>query len=346
MSDLHINPNDDNQGEIIIYQSENGDTKVDVRFVDETVWLTQQQMAELFQSSRTNIVEHIRHIYEEGELDVESTCRNFRQVRMEGPRQVTREIPHYNLDMIISLGYRVKSMIATHFRRWATERLKEYMIKGFTMDDERLKNLGGGRYWHELLDRIRDIRSSEKVMYRQVLDLYATSVDYDPKSAESIAFFKMVQNKLHYAAHGHTAAEVIYERADAGKPFMGLTAFSGDFPTAKEIRIAKNYLTEEELKILNNIVSGYFDFAEIQALRHNPMYMSDYVEHLDRILRSTGEALLEGAGTVSHTQALEKAKQEYERYQAKTLSPVEEAYLQTIKEVDKTARKKAKEEET
>ena len=346
MSGLYTNPNDDNQGEIIIYQSESGDTKINARFVDETVWLTQQQMAELFQSSRTNIVEHIQHIYEEGELDEESTCRKFRQVRMEGLRQVTREIPHYNLDMIISLGYRVKSMIATHFRRWATERLKEYMIKGFTMDDERLKNLGGGSYWHELLDRIRDIRSSEKVMYRQVLDLYATSVDYDPKSAESVAFFKMVQNKLHYAAHGHTAAEVIYERADADKPFMGLTVFSGDFPTAKEIGIAKNYLAEEELKILNNIVSGYFDFAEIQALRHNPMYMSDYVEHLDRILRSTGEALLEGAGTVSHVQALEKAKREYKKYQAKTLSPVEEAYLQTIKDVEKTARKKAKGEET
>ena len=345
MSDLHANY-DNNQGEIVIYQSENGDTKIDVRFVDETVWLTQQQMAELFQSSRTNIVEHIQHIYEEGELDEESTCRKFRQVRMEGLRQVTREIPHYNLDMIISLGYRVKSMIATHFRRWATERLKEYMIKGFTMDDERLKNLGGGSYWHELLDRIRDIRSSEKVMYRQVLDLYATSVDYDPKSAESVAFFKMVQNKLHYTAHGHTAAEVIYERADADKPFMGLTSFSGDFPTAKEIGIAKNYLTEEELKILNNIVSGYFDFAEIQALRHNPMYMSDYVEHLDRILRSTGESLLEGAGMVSHTQALEKAKREYKKYQAKTLSPVEKAYLQTIKDVEKTARKKTKEEET
>ena len=346
MSGLYTNPNDDNQGEIIIYQSESGDTKIDARFVDETVWLTQQQMAELFHSSRTNIVEHIQHIYEEGELDEESTCRKFRQVRMEGLRQVTREIPHYNLDMIISLGYRVKSIIATHFRRWATERLKEYMIKGFTMDDDRLKNLGGGSYWHELLDRIRDIRSSEKVMYRQVLDLYATSVDYDPKSAESVAFFKMVQNKLHYTAHGHTAAEVIYERADADKPFMGLTSFSGDFPTAKEIGIAKNYLTEEELKILNNIVSGYFDFAEIQALRHNPMYMSDYVEHLDRILRSTGESLLEGAGMVSHTQALEKAKREYKKYQAKTLSPVEKAYLQTIKDVEKTARKKTKEEET
>ena len=343
MADKKINPIDANQGEIVIYQSENGDTKIDVRFVDETVWLTQQQMAELFQSSRTNIVEHIQHIYEEGELDESSTCRKFRQVRTEGSRQVSREIPYYNLDMIISLGYRVKSMIATHFRRWATERLKEYMIKGFTMDDDRLKNLGGGNYWRELLDRIRDIRSSEKVMYRQVLDLYATSVDYDPKSAESVAFFKMVQNKLHYAAHGHTAAEIIYERADANKPFMGLTTFSGDFPTAKDIGIAKNYLTEDELKILNGIVSGYFDFAEVQALRHNPMYMSDYVTHLDNLLSSTGEVVLENTGTVSHVQALEKARKEYQKYQVQTLSPVEESYLQTIKDVEKTACKKAKE---
>ncbi len=334
----------ENQGDIVIYQTEDGGTKIDVRFVDETVWLTQQQMAELFQSSRTNIVEHIQHIYEEGELDEASTCRKFRQVRTEGNRQVTREIPYYNLDMIISLGYRVKSMIATNFRRWATERLKEYMVKGFTMDDERLKNLGGGNYWKELLDRIRDIRSSEKVMYRQVLDLYATSVDYDPKSAESVAFFKMVQNKLHYAAHGHTAAEVIYERADADKPFMGLTAFSGDFPTAKDIGIAKNYLSEEELRILNGIVSGYFDFAEVQAIRHRPMYMSDYVEHLDRILSSTGEQVLIGAGKVSHKQAMDKANREYQRFLVQNLSPVEEAYLQTIKEVEKTAKKKAKEE--
>lgn len=335
---------DENQGDIVIYQTEDGDTKIDVRFVDETVWLTQQQMAELFQSSRTNIVEHIQHIYEEGELDEASTCRKFRQVRTEGNRQVAREIPYYNLDMIISLGYRVKSMIATNFRRWATERLKEYMVKGFTMDDERLKNLGGGNYWKELLDRIRDIRSSEKVMYRQVLDLYATSVDYDPKSSESVAFFKMVQNKLHFAAHGHTAAEVIYERADADKPFMGLTAFSGDFPTAKDIGIAKNYLSEEELRILNGIVSGYFDFAEVQAMRHRPMHMSDYVEHLDRILSSTGEQVLIGAGKVSHKQAMDKANREYQRFLVQNLSPVEEAYLQTIEEVEKTAKKKAKEE--
>ena len=336
---------DQSQGEIVIYQAEDGLTKVECRFVDETVWLTQQQMAELFHTSRSNIVEHIGHIYEEGELDEVSTCRKFRQVRMEGNRQVTRELPFYNLDMIISLGYRVKSLIATQFRRWATERLKEYMIKGFTMDDERLKNLGGGNYWHELLERIRDIRSSEKVMYRQVLDLYATSVDYNPKSAESVAFFKMVQNKLHYAAHGHTAAEVIYERADADKPFMRLTTFSGDFPTAKDIGIAKNYLTEEELRVLNQMVSGYFDFAEVQAIRHRPMYMSDYVEQLDNILRATGEEVLTHAGKISHAQAMEKAKVEYKRYQAQTLSPVEEEYLKTIKQLGKTAKTEAEKQD-
>lgn len=329
----------DNYGEVLIYQSEDGLTNIEVKIQDETVWLTQQQMADLFQTSRTNIVEHIKHIYEEGELDENSTCRKFRQVRKEGSREVSRELPYYNLDMIISLGYRVKSKIATNFRRWATERLKEYMIKGFTMDDERLKKLGGGNYWKELLDRIRDIRSSEKVMYRQVLDLYATSVDYNPKSSESIAFFKMVQNKLHYAVHGHTAAEVIYERADANEPFMGLKSFSGDFPALKDISIAKNYLNDEELKILNNIVSGYFDFAEIQAMRHNPMYMADYVEHLDNVLRTTGEKVLQGAGTISHAQAIEKATKEYRKYQAQNLSPVVEEYLQTIKSIHSTMKK-------
>lgn len=338
------NSNTDNQGEIVIYQADGGNTKIDVRFIDETVWLTQAQLVELFHSSKANISEHIKNIYAEGELDEESTVRNFRTVQIEGSRSVTRNLTHYNLDMIISLGYRVKSIVATQFRRWATERLKEYMIKGFTMDDERLKNLGGGNYWHELLDRIRDIRSSEKVMYRQVLDLYATSMDYDPKSRESIAFFKLVQNKLHYAAHGHTAAEVIYERADAEKPFMGLTTFAGDFPTARDIIVAKNYLSEQELKILNGIVSGYFDFAEVQAMRHNPMYMSDYVDHLDNILKSTGEKLLIDAGRISHAQAMKKAKSEYQKYQVQNLSPVEDAYLQTIKSVEKEAKKKSKED--
>ncbi len=327
------------RSEIIIYQTEDGNTKIDVKFQDETVWLTQAQLCELYQTSKSNISEHIKHIFEEGELEEDSVVRKFRTTGADGKNY---NITHYNLDMIISLGYRVKSLIATQFRRWATERLKEYMIKGFTMDDDRLKGLGGGNYWKELLDRIRDIRSSEKVMYRQVLDLYATSVDYNPKSSESIAFFKMVQNKLHYAAHGHTAAEVIYERANAEQPFMGLKNFLGDFPTLKDIGIAKNYLNEEELKILNNIVSGYFDFAEIQAMRHHPMYMSDYVEHLDNVLKTTGEKLLQGAGTISHAQAMEKATEEYRKYQVQNLSPVEEEYLESIKNIHSTAKKKAK----
>jgi hypothetical protein len=334
--------NTENYGEIIIYQTEDGLTNIEVKIQDETVWLTQQQMADLFQTSRINVVEHIKHIYEEGELDENSTCRKFRQVRQEGNRMVSREMPFYNLDMIISLGYRVKSVIATNFRRWATERLKEYMIKGFTMDDERLKGNGGGNYWKELLDRIRDIRSSEKVLYRQVLDLYATSVDYNPHSEESISFFKIVQNKLHFAAHGHTAAEVIYERADAEKPFMGLTSFSGELPALKDIGIAKNYLTENELKILNNLVSGYFDLAEINALEHKPMYMSDYVEQLDSVLTSGNRKLLTNAGKVSHDQAMKKAKDEYRKYQEITITPVEQAYFDTIKEAGKSAKKGAR----
>ena len=324
--------------DIVIYQSSDGLTKIDVKIENETVWLSQQQMAELFSTSRTNIIEHINNIYDEEELDKNSTCQNFRQVRKEGNRTVNREIPYYNLDMIISLGYRVKSKVATNFRRWATERLKEYMIKGFTMDDERLKGNSGGNYWKELLDRIKDIRSSEKVLYRQVLDLYATAVDYDPKDSKSVEFFKIVQNKIHYAVHGHTESEVIYERADSEKPFMGLTTFRGDLPILSDVVIAKNYLTEEELKILNNLVSGYFDFAEIQAIRHKPMYMDDYIKQLDSILSGTGEKLLVGAGTVSHNQAIEKAKNEYRKYQVKTITPVEKEYLEVIKNLEKTAK--------
>ena len=332
-------------GEVVIYIADDGNTRIDVNFIDETVWLSQQQMAELFKTSRTNIVEHIGNIYDEGELDKNSTCRDFRQVRKEGNRNVSRDIPFYNLDMIISLGYRIKSKIATDFRKWATERLKEYIIKGFTMDDGRLKNLGGGAYWKELLERIRDIRSSEKVMYRQVLDLYATSIDYDPKSRESIAFFKMVQNKLHYAVHGQTAAEVIYKRADSEKEFMGLTTFTGDFPTKKDISIAKNYLTEDELKILNRLVSGYFEIAEMQAMKHKPMYMSDYVETLDNILKSTGGNVLKDAGKISHKQAMEKAIAEYRRYQTENFSPVEKDYFAEIKNIEKIAKKGKKVDE-
>ena len=330
----------DEYGEILIYQTDDGQTNIEVKIEDDTVWLTQQQMSELFQTSRTNVVEHIKHIYEERELDEISTCRNFRQVRKEGNREVTRQILHYNLDMILSLGYRIKSVIATRFRQWATQRLKEYMIKGFTIDDERLKGNGGGNYWKELLDRIRDIRSSEKVLYRQVLDLYATSVDYNPHSEESVRFFKIVQNKLHYAAHGHTAAEVIYQRADAEKPFMGLTSFAGELPALKDIGIAKNYLEESELKVLNNLVSGYFDMAEINAIEHKPMYMDDYVKQLDSVLSSGNRKLLTGAGSVSHKQALEKAKTEYRKYQEITLTPVEKAYLESIKVVFKEVKRK------
>jgi hypothetical protein len=315
-----------------MYQTEDGKTKIEVEFENDTVWLTQAQMAELFQRDRTVITKHIKNIFEEGELQEKSNVQNLHIANSDKP------VSYYSLDVIISVGYRVKSIRGTQFRIWATERLKEYLIKGFTMDDERLKGNGGGNYWKELLDRIRDIRSSEKVLYRQVLDLYATSVDYDPRSDESLEFFKIVQNKLHYAAHGHTAAEVIYERADADKPFMGLTSFAGELPALKDISVAKNYLTENELKILNNLVSGYFDLAEINALEHKPMYMKDYVEQLDSILSSGGRKLLEGSGTVSHNQAIAKAKEEYRKYQEVTLSPVEQAYLDTIKQANKEAK--------
>lgn len=330
----------ENFGDILIYQSEDGNTKIDVKIENETVWLTQMQMAELFDTSKQTINYHINNIYEENELEENRTVKEFLTVQDEGNRRVSRRVKYYNLDMIISLGYRIKSKIATHFRKWATERIKEYMIKGFTMDDERLKGNGGGNYWKELLDRIRDIRSSEKVLYRQVLDLYATAVDYDPKDEKSIMFFKIVQNKLHYAAHGHTASEVIYERADSDKPFMGLKTFKGDLPVFRDAVIAKNYLDEQELKVLNNIVSGYFDFAEIQAIRHNAMHMEDYIKQLDSILLSTGENLLTDSGKISHNQAIEKARTEYKKYQVKTITPVEEAYLRTIKELNNKASNK------
>ena len=319
-----------NKGELIIYQSEDGLTQIDVKLEDENIWLNQEQLVLLFQSSKANVSEHIKNIFDEGELSENSVVRKFRTTAKDGKNY---NVSYYNLDMIISLGYRIKSSIATRFRIWATERLKEYMIKGFTMNDARLKGLGGGNYWKELLDRIRDIRSSEKVMYRQVLDLYATSVDYDPKSDESIEFFKIVQNKLHYAVHGNTAAEVIYNRVDADKPFMGLTTFGGELPRIKDIGLAKNYLNENELKILNNMVSGYFDFAEIQAMKKKPMYMKDYIAHLDSILSSSGNKLLEDSGQISHKQAMKKAEKEYRKYQNKTLTEVEKSYLETIKEL-------------
>lgn len=330
----------EDQGEIIIYQSEDGNVQLDVRLENETVWLTIDQMALLFGKARSTINEHILNAFQEGELNETASVRKIGNSDFS-----TKPTNFYNLDVIISVGYRVHSIVGTRFRQWATARLHEYIVKGFTLDDRRLKGNGGGLYWKELLDRIRDIRSSEKVLYRQVLDLYATSVDYNPKAEESVRFFKIVQNKLHYAAHGHTAAEVIFERADADKPFMGLTSFDGELPTLKDARIAKNYLNAEELKVLNNIVSGYFDFAEIQAIRHRPMYMDDYIKQLDGILSGTGEKLLTDAGSVSHRQALEKAEKEYRKYQVKTFSPVEEAYLDTLRQLEKTAKRKRENEE-
>ena len=327
---------DQNKGEIIMYQTEDGLTEIQTTLINDTVWLSANQMAELFQRDEKTILKHINNVFDEGELSREINTQKMRVVHVKQP------VAFYNLDVIISVGYRVKSQRGTQFRIWANGVLKEYLKKGFALDDERLKNLGGGDYWKELLDRIRDIRSSEKVMYRQVLDLYATSVDYTPNSPETVQFFKIVQNKLHFAAHGHTAAEVVYQRADADKPFMGMTSFKGEHPTLQEVGIAKNYLTEEELKVLNNLVSGYFDFAEIQAIRHNPMYMKDYIEQLDNILASMGEKKLVGAGSITHRQALEKAREEYKKYRIKTLSPVEEDYLKTIRSLEKEAKKKAK----
>ncbi|MDR1010993.1 MAG: virulence RhuM family protein [Opitutaceae bacterium] len=327
---------------MIIYETDDKIARVSVRLEDESVWLAQQQLAELFQTSRTNVVEHIKHIYKEGELDEAATCRKFRQVQTEGNRSVERELPFYNLDMIISLGYRINSKVATRFRQWATIRLREYIIKGFTMDDDRLKNPGGGDYWKELLERIRDIRTSEKVFHRQILDIYATSIDYDPSAGESVAFFKKVQNKIHYAIHGKTAAEVIHARADAEKDFMGLMTFAGNRPHLADAVIAKNYLTAAELRALGQLVSGYLDFAERQAGRHVPMTMRDWASHLDTVLTATGEQLLIGAGRVSHGQALEKARTEYVKYQARTLSDVEKQYLDSLKTVEAVVKKRKK----
>jgi len=329
----------DNKGEVIIYQTADGLSKLEVNLQNETVWLSIDQMAELFQRDKSTISRHIKKVFEEGELIRDSVVAYFATTASDGK---TYNVEYFNLDVIISVGYRVKSQRGTQFRIWANSVLKEYIIKGFAMDDERLKGNGGGNYWKELLDRIRDIRSSEKVLYRQVLDLYATSVDYNPRSDESIQFFKIVQNKLHYAAHGHTAAEIIYERADAEKPFMGLTYFSGELPALKDISVAKNYLKEDELKILNNLVSGYFDLAEINAIEHRPMYMSDYVEQLDSVLSSGKRKLLEGPGKISHEKAIEKATTEYRKYQEITLSPVEEEYLKSIKDVAQIAKKKTR----
>ncbi|MGK2956895.1 MAG: virulence RhuM family protein [Acidimicrobiales bacterium] len=315
-------------GEIILYQSNDGVPALEVRLEGGMVWLTQEQIARLFERERSVITKHIGNVFAEGELQEESNVQNLHIARSDKP------VKFYGLDVIISVGYRVKSQSGTQFRIWATERLREYLIKGFTMDDTRLKNLGGGNYWKELLERIRDIRSSEKVLYRQVLDLYATSVDYHPKSEESTTFFKTVQNKLHYAAHGHTAAEIIATRADAGKPFMGLLSFSGEQPTKTDITVAKNYLNAGELKRLNTLVSAYFEAAEFRAQNHEPTYMKDWLAHLDRLIVAMEAKTLDDFGSVSHQQAITKAQAEYTKYRAQLAavpSEVEAAYLETVK---------------
>jgi hypothetical protein len=328
--------------EIIIYQTDDDRTKISVRMENETVWLTQAQMVELFQSSKANISEHIRHVFDDGELAEESVVRNFRTTAADGKNYPTK---YYNLDVIISVGYRVKSLRGVQFRRWATTVLREYLVKGFAMNDDLLKKAGGGNYWHELLERIRDIRSSEKVFYRQVLDLYATSVDYDPRMPESQEFFKIVQNKIHFAAHGHTAAEVIAARVDAEMPFMGLTVFSDKQPTKDETGIAKNYLNEEELALLNRMVSTFFDLAELRAMQHQPMYMKGWVAELDDFTKRYGKGILSGPGTVSHQAAITKAEAEYAKYRKKIKdepTPVERDYLESIKGVQKKLEGKTK----
>ena len=327
----------ENHSDFILFKTEDEKISVDVRFEDETVWLTQDQMALLFGKAKSTINEHIQNVFTEGELD-ETVC-----LQKFGNSEFQQKAPnYYNLDVIISVGYRVKSLRGTQFRQWATKRLNEYIRKGFAMDDERLKNLGGGGYWKELLQRIRDIRASEKVFYRQVLDIYSTSIDYDPKAEVSIAFFKKVQNKIHYAIHGQTAAEVIFKRADAEKEFMGLMTFLGNRPYLKDVVVAKNYLNENELRSLGQIVSGYLDFAERQAEREQTMTMKDWAEHLDRILTMSGENLLVGAGSISHEKAIEKATTEYKKYQQKTLSEAEKNYLESLKVLEKKIKQKRK----
>ena len=328
------------ENQIIVYQP-NETVRLDVWLANETVWLNQSRIGELFGVDRTVVNRHIHNIYKTGELDEPSTCAKIAQVQKEGGRTITRQLPFYNLDMIIAVGFRVRSRNGVIFRQWAAERIQEYIVKGFTMDDERLKQLGGGGYWKELLNRIRDIRASEKVFYRQILDIYATSVDYDPKADMSIEFFKKVQNKIHYAIHGQTAAEIIYSRADAEKEFMGLTTFKGSRPHLSDAVIAKNYLNEKELRSLGQLVSGYLDFAERKAERHEFMTMADWAKHLDNVLIMNGEQLLVGPGSVSHQQAIEKATDEYKKYQQRTLSDVEKAYLDTIRILEYKTKKKS-----
>nr|WP_321357930.1 virulence RhuM family protein [uncultured Draconibacterium sp.] len=336
----------DNNSEILLYQTEDGQTKIDVRLEEETVWLSQAQLGELFQKERSVITKHINNVFKEGELDEEKVCANFAHTTQHGAIKGKTQIKNvklYNLDVIISVGYRVKSHQGTKFRQWATARLKEYIVKGFTMNDDLLKQAGGGNYFDELLARIRDIRSSEKVFWRKVLDIYATSIDYDPSLEMSVLFFKTVQNKMHWAAHGHTAAEIIYKRVDSGKPHLGLSSFKGKKPTKQETAIAKNYLNENELDILNRIVTAYLELAEIQALNQEPMYMKDWIEQLDTFLKMTRKEILNHAGTISHGQALQKAHAEYEKYKELSkneLSEVEKHFLEQITDTTKKLKNK------
>ena len=315
---------------IVIYTSKDGVIKVDTTIVDDTIWMSQNELAKLFDTTKNNISSHMKNIFESGELEESSTVKNFLTVQKEGTRNVKRMVTHYNFDAIIAVGYRINSKRATDFRIWATKILKEYMIKGFSLNDEFLKNNGESPYFEELLARIREIRSSEKVFWRKVLDIYATSIDYNPKSEISINFFKTVQNKMHYAAHGNTAAEVIFTRVDANKDNLGLTNFKGDMPTREETEIAKNYLTEEELNILNRMVSAYLDVAEINALDRHPMTMKDWIMELDSFLKMTRKNILTNAGSVSHEEALKKAHEEYDKYMQSHLTRAEKDYLEIM----------------
>lgn len=337
--------NGDSHGELTVYQSPDGEVKLTVRMQEETVWLTQQGMAELFGTSVPNISMHIRNILEDGELRRCGTLKKFLTVRQEGQREVRRELDHYNLDMILSVGYRVKSAVATRFRIWATQRLREYLVKGFTMDDDRLKGEGGGRYFEELLDRIRDIRSSEKVFWRKVLDIYATSVDYDPNAEESKAFFKQVQNKMHWAAHGHTAAELIFARADAEQPNMGVTNFPGSRLLKRDVEVAKNYLHEEELSVMNRLVTAYLELAELQAMNRTLMRMTDWIARLDQFLSMTGRELLANAGSVSHEVAKRKAHEEYAVFHARRLEEPTEVEKHFVEAEDSVRRIQKKKED-
>jgi hypothetical protein len=329
--------------ELIIYQTEDGQTKIQTRLENETVWLTQAQIATLFGKAKSTISEHIKNVFDEGELNQEATVRKFRTVQTEGDREVERDIEYYNLEAIISVGYRVKSNNGTQFRIWATKRLSEYIVKGFTMNDDLLKEAGGGNYFEELLARIRDIRSSEKIFWRKVLDIYATSVDYDPKAEVSQRFFKTIQNKMHWATHGQTAAEVIYSRIDAALPFIGLSTFKGEHPTKQEVGVAKNYLNEEELNVLNRMISAYLEVAELQALNRKPMTMKDWLQRADDFLQLTGNDILTHAGAISHKQALEKANESYLAYKEQTkneLSKAEKDFMKQLDETQKQLKKK------